>query len=430
MTLITQHVENSNQKVSEDVAVLLLFVIIFLGQNIGIFYLVKRWISLSEVAMLLFVFFVLVKSTLFNEEHIIIYLMFNVLNMISFVFALDKSEAMISAVSLLFYSTFALFLVAYLMQKNLYEEFLKSFLIACSILAVYGILQFVLIRVLGFYSDYIVYPFGNVTVQRQPITLSSILVSSLWRSNSLYYEPSIYAMTLVLGFSINETLKFGKLFFKLLMVFGVIVSFSLTAYIMLVLVYALSKLYGTSFLIDLKRTMITIVILIAVIIIIPYLIETMEALPYPFNRLSEVFIRGTSGYYRLVTPIFVTGYVLSTKAFGIGIGGIDSFLKSPPSGIARYLIMGSGYGRTIDSVPFVILLNYGYLGFILLAFLLIILFRSAKKWLPFSAALFLYLLGTGNYSSANFWIILSVLLVAYLTTTLENECLEMSDANN
>jgi len=425
MALTIQHVENSNRKISQNVALLLLFVIIFLGQNVGIFYLVKRWISLSEVAMLLFVFLILLKSTPFNKQHIMIYLMFNTLNMISLVFALDKSEAMISAISLLFYSTFTISLVAYVMHKNLYEEFLKAFLIACSILAMYGIIQFVLIRVLGFYSDYIVYPFRNLTVQKQPIILSS-----LWRSNSLYYEPSIYGMTLVLGFSINETLKSGKLFFKLLMIFGVIVSFSLTAYIMLVLVYALSKLYGSSFLPDLKRAMITIIIVIAAIILVPYLIETMGALPYPFNRLSELFIEGTSGYYRLVTPIFVTNYVLSTKAFGVGIGNIDSFLESPPSDIARYLAKGSGYGRTIDSVPFAILLNYGYVGFLLIAFLLTILFRSAKKWLPFSAALFLYLLGTGNYSSANFWIMLSVLLVAYLTTPLENECLEMSDVNN
>ena len=138
-----------------------------------------------------------------------------------------------------------------------------------------------------------------------------------------------------------------------------------------------------------------------------------ELLPYPFNRITEIFHRGTSGYYRLVTPVHVTGYVLANKSLGIGLGNIDFYLNSPPQDIKQYLEKGVGtYGKTIDSVPFVILINYGYLGFIILGQLFSIVFKSMKGWFPFFVSFMIYLFGTGNYSSANFWIVFLLLLNA------------------
>ena len=95
----------------------------------------------------------------------------------------------------------------------------------------------------------------------------------------------------------------------------------------------------------------------------------------------------------------------------MGIGNIDFYLSSPPPSITEYLRKGAGYGKTIDSVPFVILINYGYLGVFILIFLLYTISKSMRNWLPFSIALVFYLFSTGNFTNANFWIMLSLLFI-------------------
>ena len=391
----------------------LLFFLAVIGQNIGVFYLMKRWISLSEVSMLLFIIVYLAKSPSFEKRHLGIYLLFNTFNFLNILTADSKTEALIATVSLMFYSTFTLFFVTYIIHEDYYNEIISSFLLACYALAIYGITQFIVIRVVGFYSKYIVYPFGSATVQIQP-GLTSPLAARLWRSNSLYYEPSIYGMTLVLGLSINEVAKMGRKLFKGITILGIIVSFSTTAYIMLVTVYLLTKIFGNSLALTLKNVIIIIMIITIILLVIPYAIDLSELLPYPFNRITEVFYRGTSGYYRLVTPVYVTGYVLANEPLGIGVGNIDSYLDSPPQDIKHYLKMGGSYGKSIDSVPFVILINYGYLGFIVLALLFSIISKSMKGWFPFSVSFMIYIFGTGNYSSANFWVIFLLQLNAII----------------
>ena len=149
----------------------------------------KRWISLSEVSMLLFIIVYLAKSPSFEKRHLGIYLLFNTFNFLNILTADSKTEALIATVSLMFYSTFTLFFVTYIIHEDYYNEIISSFLLACYALAIYGIMQFIVIRVIGFYSKYIVYPFGSATVQIQS-SLTTPLAAHLWRSNSYLWDDT------------------------------------------------------------------------------------------------------------------------------------------------------------------------------------------------------------------------------------------------
>jgi hypothetical protein len=149
----------------------------------------KRWISLSEVSMLLFIIVYLAKSPSFERRHLGIYLLFNTFNFLNILTADSKTEALIAVASLMFYSTFALFFVTYIIHEDYYNEIISSFLLACYALAIYGIMQFIVIRVIGFYSKYIVYPFGSATVQIQS-SLTTPLAAHLWRSNSYLWDDT------------------------------------------------------------------------------------------------------------------------------------------------------------------------------------------------------------------------------------------------
>lgn len=403
-------IDDEQKKHTSNLFTMILFFIIIIGQNIGVFYLIKRWISLSELTMLIFILYVLLKWAPFNRTQLSVYLLFNFLNIVNLLFAVNRKEALIAVLSLFFYSTFTLTFMAYVNHNHNYKDMLYAFLLVCYVLAIYGILQFILIQILGLKSEYIVYPFGDFTVQRQ--SLASLLAPP-WRSNSLFYEPSIYGLTLVSGFAINETVKLWKVFFKGIVILGILVSLSLSTYLAFLTVYIFSKLYNKSFTLTLKYINLTIIIIFIAIFFVPFLLYISDSLPYPLNRIEEIFIPGTSGYYRLVTPIYVTNYVLANELFGVGLGNIDFYLSSPPPSITEYLRKGASYsyGKTIDSVPFVILINYGYLGFLILIFLLYAITKSMRNWFPFSLAFIFYLLLTGHFSSAYFWIMLSLLFI-------------------
>jgi len=398
-------IDNKQRKHVNNLFTMIIFFIITIGQNIGVFYLIKRWISLSELAMFIFILYVLLKGVPFNRRQLFIYLLFNFLNIINLLFAVNMGEALIAVASLYFYTTFILTFMAYVSHTHNYKDMLYSFLLGCYVLAIYGILQFILIQILGLKSRYIVYPFGDLTVQKQPLSLL------YWRSNSLFYEPSIYGLTLVFGFAINETVKLWKVFFKGIVILGILVSLSLSTYLAFLTVYIFSKLYNKSFTLSLKNLSVTIIIIFIVVFFVPFLFDISDSLPYPLNRIEEIFNPGTSGYYRIVTPIYVTNYVLANELFGVGLGNIDFYLSSPPPSIVEYLRNGAAYGKTIDSVPFVILINYGYLGVFILIFLLYTISKSMRNWLPFSIAFVFYLFSTGSFTNANFWIMLSLLFI-------------------
>lgn len=398
-------IDSKQRKHVNNLFTMIIFFIITIGQNIGVFYLIKRWISLSELTMFIFILYVLLKRVPFNRTQLSVYLLFNFLNIVNLLFAVNRKEALIAVLSLFFYSTFTLTFMAYVNHNHNYKDMLYSFLLGCYVLAIYGILQFILIQILGLKSQYIVYPFGDLTVQKQALSLL------YWRSNSLFYEPSIYGLTLVFGFAINETVKLWKVFFKGIVILGILVSLSLSTYLAFLTVYIFSKLYNNSFTLSLKNLSVTIIIIFIVVFFVPFLFDISDSLPYPLNRIEEIFNPGTSGYYRIVTPIYVTNYVLANELFGVGLGNIDFYLSSPPPSIAEYLRKGAAYGKTIDSVPFVILINYGYLGVFILIFLLYTISKSMRSWLPFSIAFVYYLFSTGNFTNANFWIMLSLLFI-------------------
>lgn len=401
-------IDDEQKKHTSNLFTMILFFIIIIGQNIGVFYLIKRWISLSELTMLIFILYVLLKRVPFNRTQLSVYLLFNFLNIVNLLFAVNRKEALIAVLSLFFYSTFTLTFMAYVNHNHNYKDMLYAFLLVCYVLAIYGILQFILIQILGFKFEHIVYPFGALTVQKQPLTS---LFFPPWRSNSLFYEPSIYGLTLVFGFAINETVKLWKVFFKGIVILGILVSLSLSTYLALLTVYIFSKLYNKSFTLTLKNINKTIIIIFIAIFFVLFLFDISDSLPYPLNRIEEIFIPGTSGYYRIVTPIYVTSYVLSNEFSGIGVGNIDFYLISPPPSITEYLRKGASYGRTIDSVPFVILINYGYLGFFILIFLLYTISKSMRNWFPTSVAFVFYLFSTGTFAYASFWIMLSLLFI-------------------
>jgi hypothetical protein len=287
--------------------------------------------------------------------------------------------------------------------------FLNAFLSAVFILAVYGIFQAISAHLFG-PLDKVIYPFGIFTWHTQ----SQLLIN--WRANSLYYEPNIFGMVSVFGLMLNLYLRNRSIYWNAIVLIGIILSFATTTYFMLLISLVLQLLIGKRKFKSMdNRKFFLVTILVFFSILAPFtdlgVAGIFKNIPV-LNRISELSVPGTSGYYRITAPISSIPYMLSHYPLGIGIGTIDLFLDEAPSEISGFFVKGhSSYGKTIDNIILGWIFSFGLFSLLFLWLFFNILRKTITQvsvGLPISMLIFCW--GTGSFLFFEFWSFLIILI--------------------
>lgn len=146
------------------------------------------------------------------------------------------------------------------------------------------------------------------------------------RPVSLYHEPSYLGLVLFSVLIWGESLKIN-LYIKSLIIIGIILSFSTTIYLFMVLYY-LPKLYSNKY------------IKVFFCLFVVYFIIKYNIAIFEFFRLNEIATEGTSGYARIGAPFFQVLDILfyQNNFFGIPFG------QSPIMFDNSFFVIFSYYG--------------------------------------------------------------------------------------
>lgn len=267
---------------------------------------------------------------------------------------IDFKEFIFTYVTLIFY-----IILLIVISKNTPKfDYIRAFIIGTSIVAIYGIIQFIITN-LGIVNliEFIRKPFGNTfTFSVLPISYSN----GLMRVNSLFYEPSIFGTYCIFGYALCITFQqFNKPNLKLLFITGIIISFSATAYIGFgaILLVRILMLKGNI----LIKYITTIPIILCIVILFNFLIG---------DRISEVVHVGSSTYYRFIAPLKLIDQIIFKEGMIIGLplGQIEKYIIL---GDYSFMMNGLNRGTSIDNAIAVIVLYTGIFSFGLAIFTII-----------------------------------------------------------
>jgi len=385
------------------------FIILFMNFKIFVFF--GKNVTLSEILIVLSVLYLIVLSVYNKYEMkfsivVAFFLFILITPLISAYFSSDLLEGLKSFSQSLLSSSFVV--LAYVFKKyHKRPVFITAFIYANVFLASYGILQFLCIRVFGLMDQFIVYPFMDYTAQVQ--SLFCTIGPLTWRSNSLYYEPSIFGIFCTYAFLlvVYTDIK-NRLLIKSLLFLGVISSLSTAALLIFVICAGFQQLSKTSNPISPRRSLLRFFLFAITFAIILLLISSfVPTLLNTFSRLNELSAVGSSGFYRIIAPYQFAIYVFSNYIFGLGIGNIESFIESQmPENLSYYFQKGSGVGTSVDNTAMLLFITFGYLGFLYI-FLIILFLILAKRKVGFSIILFLILFHfvSGHLYTPYYWLI-------------------------
>ena len=146
------------------------------------------------------------------------------------------------------------------------------------------------------------------------------------RPVSLYHEPSYLGLVLFSILIWADSLRI-KLSVKLFILLGIVLSFSTTIYLFMILYY-IPKLYNNKY------------VKVLFFLFIVYFIIKYNVAIFEFFRFDEITTEGTSGYERIGKPFFevVKMIFLETNYFGIPFG------QSPIMFDNSFFVIFSYYG--------------------------------------------------------------------------------------
>lgn len=374
-----------------------IFLFIFLA-NLTITKLFGRGFLISEIFIILLIIINLIyksdiKFLMWNIFLIMIGIILNFNNLL-------KIEFIKSFILILIYWNF-IFLIN---KSNNSRECLESYLKGVNILCIFSIVQFI-VRVsnIDFLIGLVNNPFGeNVLAQNLKVTY----FLGLPRSNSLLYEPSILGILCILGIGVCIYLKKTYIYsynnkILILPVIGVLMSGSAIAYIALAIIILVQVLlYNKNIILKLLKIIFGIICSWIIISKISY-------------RLNEIFIPGTSGYYRVVSPVLlIKDMFLSGKIFGIGIGNLEDYIISQNPIYMLKVGMKSKLGLTVDNAIFMIILTFGIVSIpLFIYFIFIILRRLNKVNISVVIATTFMAITTGGYNFIYFNIAIAIMIL-------------------
>ncbi|WP_435163687.1 hypothetical protein [Paenibacillus glycanilyticus] len=279
--------------------------------------------------------------------------------------------------------------------SEVFKVFYRRLLIVILVLQVFGIIQWAAANFLNnmsLYNAYLPFQFNG---EQLIGTYKGII-----RANSIFPEPSIFAIicnlssALILAFN---RLKKDLLFF-ILNLLCLVITFSSSSYLFYLLIVAVYLLvrrrygllaYGLG------------------LLAIPMMLYSSSLLQV--FRFSELYVPGTSGYYRVISPLLMLrDILLYHPATGIGIGQIDLVI---PRDYSQYFVKSGKVGDTLDNSLILSLIVFG------LPVLFVygrVLMKYARRFmrqrlnLVLMAFLFSFLISTGLLFGPEFILILVI----------------------
>lgn len=391
------------------------------------YHLVVSLIFFSVVLFNLRISSIFGRGILITEVLILIAIVMNCRNMLNLKLLLVLIFlASVPLLSLFYVSNYTDFIKSYL-QYLLYVLFIcvictvearSKYFVAFNnggvILVAFGFVQFV-VRGLSIskYRMLVHNPYGNYAFSS---VLGESFVGGIPRVNSLLYEPSIFGLLCIVMIAIeifmsrrtNEYRKWRLSLFAA----GVLMSGSILAYsglMMFGIVLAFSKLQSVGGL------------LLRVILVIG--MSCIVFSDYFLRRANEVFIAGTSGYYRIVAPIkLIADRVGDGDYFGIGLGQLENILTSNQYNyMLKQSYTGLRMGTTIDNVLFMLILTFG-IGFLpmLILFLSRAFQNTNRDNIYVLISFVLVSFSTGGFNFIYFNIVLAILILVWRFDKNEN----------
>lgn len=127
------------------------------------------------------------------------------------------------------------------------------------------------------------------------------------RPISYYHEPSYLGTVLLVLFAVNDTQVKSKLAYSILFL-SILLTLSSTAILFLFAYIAISFIHQ-------YRKYSILILMFAILILIAMPLDIIS-----FIRLDEIFMPGTSGWYRIIFPMQETVAILKKSPFGIPLG--------------------------------------------------------------------------------------------------------------
>ena len=250
-------------------------------------------------------------------------------------------------------------------------DYSREFLISAGVIISFSITQ--VLSAWIFSTTILYYPFGRFSYFGVN-DASRIVRDGLARAPGFYLEPSFCAFVLFFLLSTILIRENRPLRVSFLVAGGICAMFIVGSATGIISLIALAGLLISGFIKRRIRRIVTFIFLLFIIIV-----GMLLVLP---QRIAEVSVEGTSGYWRLVAPLRILSKVYIDYPIGIPFGQIENFVI--PLGIQH----GAGVGSSIDNGMY----NFAfYFGWIATVFLI---------WLFLKLILALYI---GNQANIVYW---------------------------
>lgn len=375
-----------------------IFFFIFLS-NLSITKLFGRGLLIQEILIL----FLIILNLVYKRNYkLILWTLIIIIGPLILNFQnLNNIEFIKSYILLIIYWTFV-FIVGNSRNK---EKCMNAFLYGSGILSVFGIIQLI-VRMIGIepLMQFINNPFGSNV-------LSSILRQSYFlglpRTNSLLYEPSIFGLLCLTSIAVCFYLKdidseYYKKSLYVLALIGIIISGSAISYI------------GLAILLSIRVFLIKTKLVTKYFVMIAGVFCSIFIIKQVIGRVNEIFIAGTSGYFRIISPmLLIRDMFKENKLFGIGIGRLESYILEKSPSYMYKVGESINMGVTVDNSIFMIILTFGLISFFIFTLFGIFVIKRINRFNCYMVIAFIFMaLGTGGYNFIYFNMALALLIIS------------------
>lgn len=155
-----------------------------------------------------------------------------------------------------------------------------------------------------------------------------------------------------------------------------------------------------------RLNIIGIIFILLFIFIVIYLFLTQFG-----SRLIEIGVEGSSGYWRLIAPLYVIANAMEKSLVGIPLGQISDFVSS------LGLQHGQSIGSSIDNGLFVILFNFGLPALLFFCFaglhFMVALLKGRREDVVFLWFIFIGLQFSGAVYTPEFLVAIVLVIYSY-----------------
>lgn len=382
------------------------FPLIIIFYNFQVASVLGRAVTLSDIFILLFTAYYLLFSKFSLKIFVSFLSFFFLFPLLSGLSGLNAPESLKSVIMLSFYSAF--FFLQVDNSRIDFGAYFKVLVRTAVFLSVFGIIQYFLIAILGIRKEIIAYPFGPFTAN--PRGMIALLESvGTWRSNSFFAEPSVFGLFLVISLFGGSKYYDATVLEKALIFIGIITTKSTIVFmafaVCLVLLFLERK--PKNVLPLPKAINLRIVIPIALVIFV------LAYLPVFMRILTETSVAHSSGYIRLVLPLYYIAYAFARHPLGLGIGVSDVYFRDNLMDMQRQFPSGEIFYSLIDNGVAQLIVTFGVFSIVYILLIVFCAIRLSKRSFPLAFVFMIIYVATATLYIGINWILMTSIYVVY-----------------